>query len=238
MTEPELRIRPGASADLAEAADVWIAAFGDDWIIRKLHPKRSEYPQDFRSWAHRFFYGRFWGPEQQMLHILTVPDAKLPSGERIAAFSWWRRPYPTPADKAAVEGNLTIRGWLKPVLLGINKLAGYLWPARSADVASLNMFDDSHLASDDILNDPAHPKRKNAWYLSTLAVSPDFQGKGYGSVLVREGLRQSDKEGVTAWLIGLRGVEPFYERLGFETKGRANVGRLADWDGGSIMLRE
>ncbi|KAF9882246.1 acetyltransferase [Colletotrichum karsti] len=238
MAKPEFRVRDGTSADIPAAAEIFMAAFGDDWIANTMHPHRREFPDDWRAWANRFFYARYWGPEQQLFYVLTIPDPAAPSGERIVAFAWWRRPYPTPAEKAAHEGNLTIRGWLKPILLGLNSLSGYLWPCRSMDPEMVSAFDDSHIASDPIKNDPEHPKRKNAWYLSTLGVSPEFQGKGYGSVLVRHSLRRVDEEGVPAWLIGLKGVEPFYERLGFEVKGRANVGRLAEWDGGSIMFRE
>ncbi|KAF4880817.1 Puromycin N-acetyltransferase [Colletotrichum siamense] len=238
MTEPEFRIREGTSADVAAAAEIFRAAFADDWIFNKMHPHRKEHPEDFRAWAHRFFYARYWGPEQQLFYVLTVPDAASSSGERVVAFAWWRRPYPTEAEKYAHEGWFTVRGWLKPVLLGINSLAGYLWPPKSRNLDMIDAFDDSHIASDPLINDPEHPKRKTAWYLSTLGVLPECQGKGYGSLLVRHSLRRVDEEGVPAWLIGLKGVEPFYERLGFEVKGRANVGRLADWDGGSIMFKE
>ncbi|KAK1967473.1 acetyltransferase [Colletotrichum sublineola] len=222
MAKPEFRIRPGTSADLPAVADIYMASFGDDWAVQKMHPRRREFPDDWRAWCHRFFYARYWGPEQQLFCVLVVPDLSSASGERVVAFMWWRRPYPTPEETSATEGPLTIRGWLKPVLLGLNSLSGYLWPPRCVDPELADIFDDTHIASDPIKNDPEHPRRKNAWYLSTLAVHPEFQGKGYGSLLVREGLQQVDKEG----------------RLGFVVKGRANVGRLADWDGGSIMYRE
>ncbi|WYZ41770.1 hypothetical protein EsH8_V_000665 [Colletotrichum jinshuiense] len=238
MAEPEFRIRHGTSADIGAAVDIFMASFGNDWAVDKMHPRRREFPDDWRAAAHRTFYARYWGPEQQLFNVLAVPDPSAAGGERIVAFSWWRRPYPTPAEKAATEGWLTLRGWLKPVLLGANSLAGYLWPPRSLDPDMLTIFEDTHIASDPVKDDPEHPRRKTAWYLSTLGVFPEFQGKGYGSLLVREGLRRVDEEGVPAWLIGLRGVEPFYERLGFAVKGRANVGRLAEWDGGAIMYRE
>ncbi|KZL85242.1 gnat family [Colletotrichum incanum] len=238
MPKPEFHVRPGTSADLPAVVDIYMASFGNDWTVQKMQPHRREFPEDWRAWAHRYFYARYWSPEQQLFYVLVIPDPSSATGERIAAFAWWRRPYPTPEAKSATEGALTIRGWIKPVLLGINSLSGYLWPSRSVDPEMADIFDDTHIASDPVKEDPEHPERRNAWYLSTLGVFPELQGKGYGSLLVREGLRQVDKEGVPAWLIGLGGVEPFYERLGFVVKGRANVGRLSDWDGGSIMYRE
>ncbi|OAA33817.1 hypothetical protein AAL_01282 [Moelleriella libera RCEF 2490] len=45
-------------------------------------------------------------------------------------------------------------------------------------------------------------------------------------------------KGPAAWLIALRGVEPFYAKFGFREVFRVNVGALARWDGGSVMFRD
>lgn len=82
------------------------------------------------------------------------------------------------------------------------------------------------------------PRRRNAWYLSTIAVHPLLQGRQLGDVLVRDGLELVDRTGSASYLIGLRSVEQFYPRYGFKEVCRANVGELSDWDGGSIMFRE
>lgn len=58
-----------------------------------------------------------------------------------------------------------------------------------------------------------------------------------GAMLIRDGLRKADYEGVATWLVGLRGLERYYNRFGFLEVGRANVGELKDWEGGSIMFR-
>jgi ribosomal protein S18 acetylase RimI-like enzyme len=122
------------------------------------------------------------------------------------------------------------------VLLTWSKFTERIWPCRSADPEWVNVFACVGDITRDILKDP--PQRQQAWYLSTLAVDPAFQGKGFGSMLVAHTLQRVDEEGVPAWLIGRRDVEAFYERLGFTEKGRANVGPLAIWDGGAIMFRE
>ncbi|KAH6709888.1 hypothetical protein EV126DRAFT_329777 [Verticillium dahliae] len=68
---------------------------------------------------------------------------------------------------------------------------------------------------------------------------PCRSGQGAGSWLVRDALsRVVDPEGAACWLIGLEGVEPFYDRFGFREVDRANEGRLADWTGGAVMIRE
>lgn len=79
-------------------------------------------------------------------------------------------------------------------------------------------------------------RRKKAVYLSTLAVEPKLQGLGLGGLLLRDLFTKAD--GAAIWLVGLEGVEPYYEKFGFAEVGRMNVGELADWEGGSIMFRE
>lgn len=82
------------------------------------------------------------------------------------------------------------------------------------------------------------PRRKEAWYLSTLSVHPVYQGQRLGRALVEEGLELVDRTGSASYLIGLRSVEAFYPKFGFKEVFRANVGELKDWDGGSVMFRE
>jgi ribosomal protein S18 acetylase RimI-like enzyme len=81
------------------------------------------------------------------------------------------------------------------------------------------------------------PRRERAWYLSTLAVDPTVQGRGLGTMLLRDGLERADQQGAAAWLIALKTVEDYYKRHGFEEVGRANVGELENWSGGAIMFR-
>lgn len=62
------------------------------------------------------------------------------------------------------------------------------------------------------------------WYLSVLSVSPESQGKGHGSALIRPGLKMADQQGVGAWLETQRQSNiGFYERFGFEMAGQIEV---------------
>lgn len=79
-------------------------------------------------------------------------------------------------------------------------------------------------------------RRKDAWYISTLAVDPEIHGAGLGSLLMKDTL--ADAGAGATWLIGLRGVEKFYEKFGFKTVARANVGELEAWTGGAVMMRD
>ena len=60
------------------------------------------------------------------------------------------------------------------------------------------------------------PKEEH-WYLSVLSVSPESQGKGFGSALLQPGLEAADRDRTGCWLETQRESNiPFYSRFGFE----------------------
>jgi GNAT superfamily N-acetyltransferase len=120
-------------------------------------------------------------------------------------------------------------------MLAALKLHSYIFPLRHVDSHRLGIYDRVFSTIEpDILNSP---RRRSAWYLSSLGVSPHVQGSGYGSLLLQHGLEAADRAGVPTWLVGLRGLDKFYKRFGYVEVARANVGELKDWDGGIIMFR-
>ena len=64
-----------------------------------------------------------------------------------------------------------------------------------------------------------HPEEPH-WYLAAVGVDPARQGEGLGSVLIKEGLRRCDADGLPAYLESSnpRNI-PLYERHGFEVIG-------------------
>lgn len=55
------------------------------------------------------------------------------------------------------------------------------------------------------------------WYLSVLSISPEFQGQGHGTALLRPGLERVDADGTAAYLETQRERNVgFYEKFGFE----------------------
>lgn len=62
------------------------------------------------------------------------------------------------------------------------------------------------------------------WYLSVLSVSPESQGQGHGSALLRPGLEAVDRDGIGCWLETQRESNiPFYARFGFQLVKRLEV---------------
>jgi ribosomal protein S18 acetylase RimI-like enzyme len=63
----------------------------------------------------------------------------------------------------------------------------------------------------------SHPTEPH-WYLEVLGVDPSAQREGWGSRVLRPGLRHADAEGLPCYLeTSDPANEAFYQRLGFET---------------------
>ena len=70
----------------------------------------------------------------------------------------------------------------------------------------------------------SHPQVEH-WYLPTIGVDPQCQGKGYGSVLLARGLEVCDRDHMVAYLESTNPSNiPLYERFGFEVAGKIQAG--------------
>ena len=55
------------------------------------------------------------------------------------------------------------------------------------------------------------------WYLANIGITPEYQGKGFGSKLIKPMLKRIEKEGYPAYLeTNFEGNVGLYEHLGFE----------------------
>ncbi|KAM0557152.1 hypothetical protein ACHAPJ_005415 [Fusarium lateritium] len=219
------RIRPGTSADVTVATDLYLRSFTKEKLLDFMFPTRHTDPTPLNMWVSRRFWLRYWTPE----YVLTMLDD---ANGRPVAFTWWHRPTESLTFN---ERWLSPHAWVAPIMRAVLDLQSYLFPVPDVDSHRLGIYDRVFSTIEpDILNSP---RRLSAWYLSSLGVSPDVQGSGFGSLLLQHGLEAADRAGVPTWLVGLHGVDRFYSRFGFVEVARANVGELKDWDGGAVMFR-
>lgn len=62
----------------------------------------------------------------------------------------------------------------------------------------------------------ANRPKGNFWYLHFVGVRPEYQGKGWGGRIIREGLARADAQGLPSWLETATPENvPLYQRLGF-----------------------
>jgi GNAT superfamily N-acetyltransferase len=70
-----------------------------------------------------------------------------------------------------------------------------------------------------------HHPSEPCWYLPLIGVDPVYQGRGYGSALLRHALEQCDRDGMPAYLESSNSRNiPLYQRYGFEIIGAIQSG--------------
>lgn len=127
---------------------------------------------------------------------------------------------------------------MKPLMQLCMRVAAYIWPNRAADPVNEDIIERAHDYSLDVWSGP----RAESWYLETLAVSPEYQGRGHGRALVEWGMEKAERENVSASVISAHGKERFYGKCGFNipagdsTAGEGNP--LAGIPGGLIFFRD
>jgi len=94
-------------------------------------------------------------------------------------------------------------------------LSGFTKIYRTADKKTI----DDWLAMDGKAGEPCHQKAADAWYLSSLVVDPQYQGKHNGRRMIEEGIipyikgRQGNR---LSLFTNSEGNCKFYETLGFQ----------------------
>lgn len=98
------------------------------------------------------------------------------------------------------------------------------------DILSLVAVDESNIIGH-IFFSPAeicgHPHIKHGTGLAPMAVLPECQGKGTGSMLIREGIRRLKSRQVP--FIIVLGHDAYYPRFGFERASKYGI--KCQWDG-------
>lgn len=68
-----------------------------------------------------------------------------------------------------------------------------------------------------------HPHTPH-WYLQTIGTDPDSQGKGFGSLIMRQQLAVADAAGVPCYLESSKDTNiPIYKSFGFEVTGEIKI---------------
>ncbi|KAF7547570.1 hypothetical protein G7046_g8961 [Stylonectria norvegica] len=224
------RLRPGGYSDIPTSIDLYIKSFDGEALLDYMFPNRRTDPTVYNTWLTRRYYARYWTPGY-FLTMLVIDDGTRAGGHAVG-FTWWQQPA---SSLTFAQRWLSPYAWICPIMQTIYRIRDRFFPIPNCDMHRVDIFTRVFAEVEPkLLNSP---RRRDAWYLSSLGVDPEKQGKGFGSLLMQDGLRKVDAAGAASWLIGLRGLENYYYRYGFVEVARANVGELKDWDGGAIMFR-
>jgi ribosomal protein S18 acetylase RimI-like enzyme len=115
--------------------------------------------------------------------------------------------------RVAAEG-AAVAVWIPPDAREEHEAIGPAPPGREVEI--LGDHAQRHRAFWEWVgeHEPSEPLR----YLSHIGVAPERQGRGLGTLLLRDGLARADREGVASWLETSRSNNAaYYERFGFGT---------------------
>lgn len=206
-------LRPMLQSDLSAVTTIASSAFisQPDWDI--THPHRYQYPLSWRAMLSRGTRRRFFAPA--MWGIVCVSDD---DPEKVLGYAFWERC--GPAQSANSKGRLSsssgVAGgdaeamtdpwserntslWIRlnNALSRLETRYYGMWRENSArDYVAVDQVGSLNLPSPDDLLDPL-TKVATYWYLSLLAVDPDQQRRGIGTLLSKWGLDRATDENVT-----------------------------------------
>lgn len=254
----DIIIRPVTYGELLQVAQVMAKAFWDDPLWgERMHPHRNKHPSDVEMFWFRLSRVEYWDYAQRWLVAIMKDD----SGEDsvVGVIQWVRKGRgghkmrchwldPSECNDPHIkirralqhvanlgdtnEGNLT-----QPLSRLAMQAHLYVWPNKAMDPAMSDLLARAH----PFMKDTWTGERAEGWYLSLLAVHPDFQGRGVGRRLVKPGMDWAEEERVCVSVISGHDKDRFYKHCGFQfqdgnsTWGEGNP--LSGLQGGNILWR-
>ncbi|ORY16826.1 acyl-CoA N-acyltransferase [Clohesyomyces aquaticus] len=230
-----MTIRPARFTDHGAMSTVCCAAFFDENLFGHImHPHRKEYPDDPALYWHAFVRDS-WFDWRTHVFVAVAADEKNGGKEKVVGVSVWERQ--GAGGKEMELSQFDPRNILSPLAKLINRVNAILYRNRAIDPSKANILHDGMPFSKHHWDG----ERGDNWYLSLLAVHPDWHGVGLGKELVEWGIQQADKENVHASVIASDGKEKFYLKCGFdEIVGNACSGEgnpMNGARGGDILFR-
>lgn len=196
-------IRPAEPRDREEILALHLQAFAEDPIVLGIaayapQPQAAQQAL-IRSWLDPYLEGVEGG-------LCDLAVETTPQGERILGAMTWN---PSDGDESLDEQASDDE-------------------SLAADPEAVTLFGNAIplIEADHRLSVAASPREPH-WYACMIVVSPQAQGKGVGSALMRHGLERADRDGLPAHLESTTpDSRRLYERFGFAAHTALQVGNL------------
>jgi ribosomal protein S18 acetylase RimI-like enzyme len=229
-----ITIRPAKFNDMPKLAFTAVSGYAGSTIEKFLTPLRSQYPEDtLRSWYQRMVL-RWVDP--RMVSVVACPAS---SPENVVGYiQFWRVGDDEGAKRQIASRKsawLLLLSWYYTIKF---KIVNFLWPDRSVNLEAEKQFATWNQIDNETHWDPV-PERRNRWHLRSIVVSPEWQGKGVGTMLLKEVLDRARKEGVIVGLEASPDGEHLYRKVGFELLSRFTYkggSPIASPNEGGIMM--
>ena len=197
-------IRPASYSDLVPASKCLAKAFFEEDLFGKyMHPHRHQFPDDvYLQFLHQLRAGWAAGSDN---HFLVSYIEEANGKEKITGIAHWKRKRANSSPTLVQSVNRTAMSWY-------NYLESFIYPnraqepGRSAILEQIGPFCGHFWTG----------SRADVWDLTLLGVDPTSGAKGQGRQLVAWGFARAKEEGVGCSVMTAGGVEPFYQKCGFD----------------------
>ncbi|KAI9842685.1 MAG: hypothetical protein M1837_006970 [Sclerophora amabilis] len=205
---PAMRVRQMNPDDFSSVATLLAEAFHEDILFAWLHPRRTEYPAQFRDSFLRTLKRRHYTPGTQSVVAETdETDVDCWNGKpEIAGYAAWERKGPSDAARKWQQDS-SLNKLERLLLKGTDRYYELLGLDRSENLAAVRRF---RATTSNVMEDV-----DDHWYLAWLGVSNRHRRRGVGRLLVGWGLDNAEEEGVPVWLTSSPVGEKLYEKMGF-----------------------
>lgn len=227
-------LRPLTLADVPPLALHSAEAYWGGPVNQFIAPHAAEFRSDFVRNFRQSIRKRLYNPRCVSLVAYETSDPKFPVG-----YAQFTRLGNDEGAKALLSKHslwdrllFFIFGW---IFFVYDKVENSIWPDRSSDPEAAKAFFAS-VEGDQETYWNSHPERSNRWYVASVVISPVYQGKGIGRMLVTEAVNRAQQERVIMGLSASPAGEQLYRKLGFELLGEFTM-RIGGEEGGGIMIR-
>jgi GNAT superfamily N-acetyltransferase len=216
-TSEQFIIRPGRLSDIHALAQNATRAYWLSPINRFLAPRAPEYPDDLRRMFRQAFRRRALPPNALFLVACKASELDCPVGHGVFV----RLGDDAGAKEFVAAKGLLHRAWMYTLswyFWAYDKIDLFIWKPRAFDRDALNLL-GAWSREDDLKYWESHPERANRWYVHSLVIDPEYQGKGIGKMLMAGPMKLAQSERVIIGLTASRHGEFLYRKLGFEMLG-------------------
>lgn len=244
-----MHLRPVTRQDLSRITEIAEVAFLDSEMAQYLNPDRHRYPEAWHRLCSEATRRRFVKPN--LCGFVCVNESSTHGGrEQILGHAWWQRvgvTEPWPFN----DNNTSVSAALERKLFGYEAKYDTFFRLNKAVNHERSKQWNAWHAEDDSL---APLMGKPHWWLDSVAVAPEAQKRGVGSMLVQWGKAQIEKEATARGtalpiiLISSPAGNWLYKKQGFKIvvwAGRHFVGKLGFkggqvfvWDPSQILVRD
>lgn len=212
-------VRPATLFDIPAIAAVTRSAYHGNAVDLFLCPRGEDYPSHVERRCRQRCHIRHCDAAQ--FNVVACP-ASDPG--YVVGFAYFRRSGDDSGAKAW-KGRFSMWERVYFFLLGwalwlVDEFSNRVWPDQSSDVEHTRQFSSWRDMDEEVhWSVKNHPERKNRWRAQSVAVHPQWQGKGVGRLMMNEVLKKAQAEGVICALGASPEGERLYKKLGFERLG-------------------